>query len=214
MIKILGMRRIIVLAVLLGLNALFASVHYLYVLPETQARTQQARQLSSKISTLQTDINRLQIEFAQISDQKEEFTALEAKGFFNKQDRSLASQLLEKVQKNSGVITAVASVKPGTLLENEEAKKAKHTILSSPMTVEITALDDRDVYKYIHLLRQYFPGHITIVATEIKSTATLTRDLLRSVSAGENPVLVQAKLELLWQTMIPESQAIQPGRKS
>ncbi len=213
MIKILGFRRIVVLVALLGLNAMFAAVHYLYIMPETQERAQQAKQMSSKISTLQSDINRLQIEFAQLNDQKAEFEALQAKGFFSKQDRSQASQILEKIQKSAGVITAVASVKPGTLVDNEEAKKAGYKILASPMSIEITALDDRDVYKYIHLLRQYFPGHIGIVSTEVKLAAPLTKTLLRSVSAGENPVLVNAKLEVLWQTLIPENQAIQPGKK-
>jgi len=213
MIKVLGLRRITILAILLGLNALLASINYFYVAPETEARAAQVKTQEGKIRTLQSDIGRLQVEFTQINDQRAAFEKLKKKGFFSDQDRSLASQLLQSLQRSSNVISAVADVKPGTLIDDEEAKKANHKLLASPMTIDITALDDQDVYRYFYLMRENFPGYITLNTIDIRRAQTLNGTLLRSVAAGENPVLVNAKFELLWQTMIPETQAIQAPKK-
>ena len=162
MIGILGIQRIIILAVLIVLNAALAAGTYLYLVPENVKKEREKRGIQSEVSTLRGDIDRMQVEFEQLEDQKAEFEALAADDFFKNQSRREAELALNSVQRRSGVIKAIAKIDSGKLEENEEAKKAEHTILKSPMSVEIQALDDISVFNYIHLIEQSFPGHVSV----------------------------------------------------
>jgi hypothetical protein len=73
----------------------------------------------------------------------------------------------------------------------------------SPVKVELEALDDVDVFKYIYLVEKFFPGHVTITKIELERKSQITGPVLRSIASGDNPQLVNAKIEMLWRTMIP-----------
>lgn len=212
MIKILGTKRIVVIVALLAINALFAAGVYLYYAPEMLHAERRYRGHRAKISSLQSDIDRLQIEFDQLEAQRAQFEELKEKGFFGSQFRRQAEKVLEKIQQESGVISAVASIDSGTVEENEEAKKAEHKILRSPITIKIQAVDDVDVYRYIYLMENVFPSHVALTNITLTRKGDLSSTVLRGIVGGTNPPLVNADLKFVWRTMIPESEIIDaPG---
>lgn len=212
MIQILGIKRILVLLFLVSINAALATGVYVYLAPEIKSSERSLRSLRGKITTLQTDISRLQVEFDQLEEQQETFEELKKAGFFSNQDRRQAELIFKDIQEKTGVISAVASIKPGELEENEEAKKADHSILTSPVELTLQAIDDVDVYKYVYLVERFFPGHVSINSIELGRTTDITGTVLRSIASGNRPVLVEAKISMNWSTMIPDEDVIQlPG---
>ena len=209
MIQILGMKRILVLVFLLALNVALGAGVYMYLVPETTKQERALYGLRGKVNTLQADISRLQVEFDQLENQQAEFDVLKEKGFFGSQGRRQAEILFEKIQRQAGIVSAVANIRAGEVEDNEEAKKAEHAILSSPIEVSLEALSDTDVYKYIYLLDRFFPGHVTLDEIELERTSEITGAILRSIASGGNPVLVKATLKMTWRTMIPEAEVIQ-----
>ena len=189
MIGVLGIKRVIVLAVLVGINALLGASAYLYLAPEIVKKEREMRSVRSKVSSLRGDIDRMQVEFEQLEEQKEAFELLAADGFLRDQNRRLAEQVFNQIQKRSGVSKAVASIAAGKLQENEEAAKAKHKILISPMQVTVQAVDDISIYNYIHLIENYFPGYVTIEEVAVRRNANVTGAVLQSIAAGSNPAL-------------------------
>lgn len=209
MIGVLGIKRVAVLVVLVALNGFLAAASYMYLAPELQTKERQLRSDRSQVSTLRNDIDRMQIEFDQLEEQKEEFEKLAQDGFFKDQSRRQAEKILSQIQKNSGVSKAIASVRAGEIEDNEEALKAEHKILSSPVEIQLQAFDDVNIFHYLFLVENYFPGHIAVKDIKIERTADVTGTVLRAIAAGGNPPLVSANVNMVWRTMIPQSQVIQ-----
>lgn len=208
MINILGTKRVILLLLLIALNVAFAASLYLYMIPTKQDKERQLRGVRGQASTVQSDIDRMQVEFSQLADQQSEFDLLKEQGFFSVQGRRQAEMVFEKIQNEAGVISAVVNIQSGALVDDEEAQKAEHKVLVSPIKVKIEALDDVDVYRYVYLVEKFFPGHITVEAIELERKSPVTGAVLRSIASGANPELVSADIELSWRTMIPESDVI------
>ncbi len=213
MIRVLGIKRIFLLLLLLIVNAFFAAGLYNYLIPEKEKKEKELQRLRGDISSVQTDISRLQIEFDQLEEQQQRFNKLEKGGFFRPQDRGEAKELLEIIQNNSRVISAVVNIESGKIEEHEEAKKAAYKLLVSPVTLDIEAIDDIDIYRYLFLIDKSFPGHVTINNIEINREKDITGAVLRGIAIGNNLPLVKASVDISWRTMIPESQVREPDKK-
>jgi hypothetical protein len=208
MIRIIGIRRLVILVILLAFNGVLASAVYIYLIPEKQNVEQKRRVAQNKVSTLQQDITLMEVEFEQLDKQQGRFDQIKADGFFQNQDRAEAKEMFSLIQKKSRVISAFVSVKPGKLVEDREAEKALHKVLVSEMSVDIKAFDDNDIYHYIDLVQKVFPGVVTLTRMEIRRDKDISSALLRAIAGGASPELVIAEIEFLWRTMIPQDQVL------
>ena len=209
--KVLGARRVMLLLVLVAINVLLAAVVYGYMLPSKGKAERELRAKKAEVSRVQTDIERMRVEFDQLEEQKERFEGLKKSGFFIDQERRQAEDLFALLQERTNVISAKASIKPGTVEDNEEAAKAGHKILSSPVEIEIEAILDTDIYHYIYLLEQFFPGHVDITSMDIIRDIDVNRAVISSIASGASPPLMKARLSMIWRTMIPEDAVIRTG---
>ena len=208
MIGIIGVKRLLILLVLIIINLLLGGIIYMYVLPEKQRADQDLRSLRGQLSTVQRDLDKMHIEFEQLEKRQDRFDNIKDRGFFSDQDRGDAKKLLSSVQKQSKVISAIVSVKSGVIEDNIEAQKSNHKMLVSPVEIEIKAFDDSDVYRYIDLAQKQFPGHLSLDEISIKRSREVTSALLRAIASGASPELVTASIKMSWRTMIPLDQVI------
>lgn len=213
MINIIGIKRVLVLAVLLVVNIALASVIYLYLSPDITKTEKHLRGLRGAMSSVQSDIDKLQIESEQLEEQRDNFEIIKSEGFFGNQVRSDAKSLLSQIQTQSRVISAVASVKSGILEDHPDAIKANHRVLLSPIEIEVKAFDDGDVYNYIYLAQRMFPGHLSLDGIEIKRNIDVSSPVLRAIASGANPELISASMRFSWRTMIPEEQILPEGQR-
>ncbi|MDH5722142.1 MAG: hypothetical protein OEY94_02325 [Alphaproteobacteria bacterium] len=214
MINVIGIRRIFLLGILIVLNASIGALVYLYLVPMQDDTDRSVRRLRSDVRNLKYDIDQIKIEFEQLDEQQNRFDALKETGFFDVQDRSTAKEIFNEIQNQSQVISAVVSVKSGTVEENKEAQKANHKILYSPIEIEIEAFDDSDIYRYIDLAQKNLPGHLSVDYIEISRTRDISPTVLRAIAAGASPVLIKSLIKLSWRTIIPESQVITPESRN
>ncbi len=209
MIGVIGLKRLVVLLVFIAINACLAASIYLYFTPEQKSKEVRERSLRNQLRSVQSDIDRVQLEFEQLDQQQDEFDLLKERGFFSMQSRSDAKKMFSLLQNKSNVISAVVSVKPGTVVDDEEAAKAKHKVLVSPIKIKIEAFDDGDLYRYIDLLEKEFPGHVSIDSLEIERVRDVNAAVLRAISSGANPVMIKANIILSWRSMVPEAQIVE-----
>jgi len=208
MIQVIGTKRIVILLIFALLNIALGVFLYFYMIPQKEKAAQDVRVMRSKVSKVNLDLQNLEVEFQQLDAQQDRFKILEEDGFFSTQIRSEAKELFTRLQKESKVISAVVSVKSGTLEDSVDAQKTFHKVLTSPINIEIKAFDDTDIYNYIELAERHFPGHLSIDRLSIKRSQDSSSALLRSIATGATPVLVSATLNVSWRTMIPEAQII------
>ncbi|MGH1377610.1 MAG: hypothetical protein ACRBB3_02200 [Alphaproteobacteria bacterium] len=208
MIQVIGVKRVAILLVLISVNAALAAGLYLYAIPEKDKLSRKLRSLRSQVNSVQTDIDRMKVEFAQLDKQQDRFDKLKEDGLFSSQVRSEAKAFLSGIQEKAKVISAVANVRPGVIQSDKEAQKANHKILMSPVEITIEAFDDASVYRYIELAKMTFPGHLSLDGITIKRSRDVSSPVLRAIAAGTNPVLISADILMSWRTIIPESQVI------
>jgi len=207
MIQVLGMQRVAILAGLLGLNLVVFALTYFFMDPQASKMQRQLNAARGQGNSIQQEIDRLQYEFAQIGDQQVMFEQIKEDGFFTPQGRRQAEQVLRMAQNESGVFTAKVAIRPAERENNEQADKADHAILQSSVNIRIEAYDDVDVFRYIYLLRNNFPGYLSVDGLTLLRTQDLSVDILRNVTLEKPPVPVGATLSFIWRTMVPENVA-------
>lgn len=211
MIEVLGIKRIIILAVLFAINAAFAGAYYGYMQPEKYKQERVLAGIKRDIPKLRQDIDKLRVEFSQLEGQKERFGDIQERGFFNTQGRDDAEKLLNRIQQQSGVIKATASIGAGDFVKNEFADRANHRVLTSPLEVIIEATDDIDIYRYLYILKNVFPGQVVVKEVLMKRDIEVTAPVLRNIAAGGSPPLVQANITMEWSTLLPKEPGEEEG---
>ena len=167
-------------------------------------REEADRNLSSAKSKLEgkrAEIQKLKEEYALLQSNLKEFKNLEARGFFNDQGRVEAQKSFEKLRSVSGVLKAKYDIASGEIVEDTRASDAGYVVLKSPITVELDSLDDVDVYSFLKLIEEKFPGRVDVVSMYIKRKEAISPVLLRRIGTGEPVTVVTSKLEFVWRTM-------------
>lgn len=205
MIRILGLKRIIILTVLIAVNLLLAGLMYLYFVPQGKKEQLNLQTLQGEINNLQSDISRMKIEYDEIQKEKERFQSLESDGFFRDQSRREAEDLLKRIQVSSNVLSAVINIGSGQIMPNAEADKASHKILQSTVKLEIESVDDVDIYRYLYMMQRHFPGYLTFESFQMQRVANIDATILRGIASGKITPLVKAEIDMSWQTMIPDA---------
>ena len=201
MLQILGRSRIIVLIVLVLLNAVAGYCLYEYLIPARADAETELNKADSKLETKRGEIQRLKEEYALLQKNLTLFKELEGKGFFNDQGRVAAKETFEKLRTISGVLKAKYDISEGSLIEDVRASDAGYVILQSPVSVELDSLDDVDVYSFLKLIQERFPGKVDIVKMDIGKKENVTPLLLRAIGTGQPTTMVSSKIDFIWRTM-------------
>ena len=201
MIAKIGAKRALILVVLTGaLAVFFGSAEYIFK-PQAQETQMQLDAAMNEKSQLQREIEKMQADFLLFEKQKGYFEAISKMGFFNDQDRVLARERFDTMQKLSKIISARYEIKAANLLTDESPPETGFVVMESPITVNLSAVDDIDVYRFIYYLNYSFPGHITINSIAMKREAEITPEVLKQLGTGNPPEVISAQLELDWRTM-------------
>ncbi len=201
MIEKIGVKRVLILVVLIAVLAiLFVSTEYVFK-PQAEGTQTQLNTVMNEKSQLQREIEKMQADFLLFEKQKGYFEAISKMGFFNDQDRVLARERFDTMQKLSKIISARYEIKAANLLVDESPPETGFVVMESPITVNLSAVDDIDIYRFIYYLNYSFPGHITINSINMTREAEITPEILKQIGTGNPPEIISAKLELDWRTM-------------
>ncbi len=208
MIDKIGPKRTMTLGVLAGLLALFALLNYLVFLPKTEQTQNVLNGVQSETSTMQTEIEKMRADFIVAEKQKVFFDSIKRRGFFNNQDRVLARERFDTLQKLSKIISARYEIRAANIISDESADKTGYVVMESPIVVSLSAIDDLDVYRFIYYLNYGFPGHITIDNVTIERKLPVTSELLKLIGTGTPPEIITAKLDINWRTMAKKDEVL------
>lgn len=206
MIDILGLKRIVVIVVLVAINVVLASATYMYLVPQKYNREFLLNSVSTENQQKQAEIRNMQVGLDEIERQKGAYESLVKKRFFYNQNRREAERILLEIQDRSGVLSALVGISPGDVEENEAADKAGYKVFSSPIKISIEAMSDVAIYRYIELLKKYFPGDVFIDHMAFKRANEMDSELLKTISKGDDVVLVEGDIDMTWRTMVKDSE--------
>lgn len=205
MIDKIGPKKALLLVALAGLAGVFAAANYLVFMPKTEQSVQELNRVMSETSVLRGEVDKMRVDYQTFQKQKAFYDTIRQLGFFNDQDRVIARERFDTMQKLSKIISARYEIKAANLLEGEEVAAADFVVMESPITVNLSAIDDLDVYRFIYYLNYGFPGHITINNLSMERKLDVTPDVLKQIGTGAPPEIVSATMELEWRTMARKS---------
>jgi hypothetical protein len=201
MIGKIGYKRSLVILILAGvLGVLFVANEYLFKPKVLQSR-QELNVAQGEISTLQGELDKMRADYTQFEKQKNFFDVITRVGFFSDQDRVLARERFDTMQKLSKIISAKYEIKAARILTKEVDPESGYVIMDSPIAIQLEAIDDLDIYRFIYFLNYGFPGHITIDNLMIERKEDVSPDTLRSIGTGNPRPMVAAKMDMHWRTM-------------
>lgn len=174
---------------------------YDYVIPE---REQVERQLATTKSAVQAkydEVARMKEEFVLLQSQLRTFKDLEARGFFNDQDRATAIENFSKLSTRVGILKAKLKFDAGAIVPNDMADLASQIVVKSRGTVDIESLDDVDVYSLVKFMQERFPGSVDITKVSLERAETLNAAMLRQIGSGKPVPMIKGDFEFDWRTM-------------
>lgn len=205
--EILGFKRIAGLAFGAGLNVLIAVFLYLYLIPSVDSRTSDLNGLRGEISSRNAETTGLKQEIEAFEGQKVAFETLKTQGFFSTQDRVMAREKIDELRNLSKLLSIHYKIEPATYASDNLIAKAKHVIVTSPLSVRLDAIEDKDIYRFLYLMDTVFPGHVSLEDLSVEKKMDATQPVLRQIGTGVPVVLVSGDAKFVWRTVIPEDRA-------
>lgn len=211
MIKVLGIKRVLTLAILFGINVVLAAMLYFVVMPGKDSTETELRNTRAAVQSRRAEVTRLQTEYQQIQQEKSLFGDLENSGFFGSQDRLEARKTMESIQTASHVLSAKYNINAVEPKENSAAAISDHIILQSPVSVQIDALDDVDVYNFLYWVENGFPGQALITDITLERKQDIDENVLKQIGNGSPAVLMTASVKFAWNTFVPRDKSPVPS---
>lgn len=195
---------LVILALLAGAGYYYS---YVYLAPAKLDAQRAAGAEQGKISTMRAEMAELQAGYDKFVDIKDDYDQIVAVGFFDDQNRLEAQKLIRIIQEQSRVISAKYSIKPLTEAVNESAKAAGKVLVETSADFILEAVEDADIYNFVFMLSEGFPGHIEIQEFNIKKVKDVTQPLLRQIGSGQATTLVEATMKVTWRTLRDDPEA-------
>ncbi|MGM0422141.1 MAG: hypothetical protein ACQEQL_03475, partial [Pseudomonadota bacterium] len=131
---------------------------------------------------------------------------LDGSGFFQTQDRFQAERLIQDVRADSGVQSTDFAIDPLVDIDDERASDAEHRLIMSNIRIsDIQAYTDIDIYRFVYLMNNSFPGHVRIKSLNIERSDEVTSDTLDKMNDAEDrSSFVTATADFQWLTMLEE----------
>lgn len=201
MISKIGYKRTMTLLTLAGILAVLSGSSYLLFRPQTQSLENELQAARSEVATKRTEVDKMQMDFNLYQQEKDLYERLGRTGFFSAQNRVVAREKFNAIQKLSKVISTQYEVKSATILTDRTPPESEFVVMESPITLSLDAIDDLDIYRFIYYLNYGFAGHITIDSLLMTRDKKVDLEALKQIGTGNPQPLVTAKMELRWRTM-------------
>ncbi|MFH1157883.1 MAG: hypothetical protein V1721_03235 [Pseudomonadota bacterium] len=205
MIKLIGLRRIILFLFFLGINLLVAAGYFFGLAPMRDEAQMQMDSVSGQISALQSKIMNIQQEVNSLKENQPKYQALKDRGFFLSQDRFMLGRLLEEVRKKSEITSFSFTIGNLEEVPSADAAGMNYRLVRSRIKIgSIVSPLDINIYIFLQALAEAFPEHTRIQSFEIRRTGEVTEAALSKIATGQPVSFVDANLAFDWMTLVPK----------
>jgi uncharacterized protein YutD len=204
MFKNLGSKKVTFIVLLLLVTVGIGAGYYYWLMPLREQVTQELNSTRSAVEQKYQEVARMKEEYVLLQNQLRDFGDLKLRGFFNDQDRSRGIESLGKLSDYAQLLKAKLKFGSGQLVADPLADQASQVVLKSPVTVNVSAMDDVDVYSFLKFVQEKFPGDIDVTSMKLKRTEIFNEAMLRKIGGGSASPLIESEIVFDWYTMAPK----------
>lgn len=206
MIKLIGLKRIITIVVLLGINLLVAGGYMFGLDPMLQETQNQLNAVDGEIASLSGKISNIKQEMAYLKENMPKYQALKDSGAFQSQDRFKAGRVLDDMRGKAKLGSFSFVIEDMKDIPNADAAGIGHRLVNSRINIKISATPiDTGVYEFLQDIKGSFSGHTHIKSFDVKRIAEVDEKSLKEVADGKRAGFIGANVVFDWMTLIPNS---------
>ncbi|MCE9508669.1 MAG: hypothetical protein K8R48_10230 [Alphaproteobacteria bacterium] len=206
MMKLIGLKRVIAICILLGINFGVFSVYLTALAPMLEDAQRQLRAVDGQISDLRSKITTAKQETAFVKENLPKYQELQDRGLFLEQDRFMIDRLLQDMRSKAGIANFSFAVGDLTAMANADAESIGYTLSSSRISVDkIISPLDNNIYAFLQDIRGAFPEYTRLQKFSIQRTAKVNEQLLNDLSDGKQVSAVGANIVFDWMTLVPNA---------
>lgn len=212
MIKLIGVKRILAILLLLGMNLAVVAGYMMIVAPQMEDIQGQLRQVDGQISELRGKISSIKKDMAFLKDNMPRYQGLRDKGLFQEQDRFIVNRVLGDIRSKNNLSGFSFTVQDLREMPNKEADDMGHRLARSRVDIKIlSATLDIDVYGLIQDIPGALPGYTYVKDFSVKKIMEVNEDTLRSLADGKRVGFINANISFDWLTLMPKPEAPAAG---
>lgn len=185
---------------------------YDYLVPMREQADQELSNTKAAVQAKYNEVAKMKEEFILLQSQLRDFKELEARGFFDDQNRAKASDAFNKLADRVGILKASVSFASGDVVANDLATLAKQMVIKSHGVVDVESLDDVDVYTLLKYMQEKYPGNIDVTSLKLERDGVFDINMIRSIGRGDPVPMVKGSFEFDWRTMTPNDQVAGGGQ--
>lgn len=205
--KLIGIKRALLLAILLAINLAIAGLFFFVIEPMRANASTQLTTVEGQISGLQSKIQNVKRELEDFKRNLPKYEELKTAGFFNGQDRFDLMRHLDDVRVKSNMQGFPFDVTEIKEIPNKDAATSKSRLIMSRITIkEVPVLVDNDFYQFVDTMEQTFPAHVRLQSFTLARASRFDAEYLKQIRAKKKAGAVEAKAEFDWLTIVPAAE--------
>lgn len=208
--KLIGVKRALILAILFAINLAVAAVYFLQIGPMKEEAQARLNGVTAEISAQSQKIANIRADLAKFRETLPLYQELEKKGFALNQDRFRMSRDLDAVRNKAALTGFSFVINDIKKIQNAEADAAQLQVINSRIKIDnVVSLIDTPFYNFLDMMYSEFPTHVRMQSLEITRKDPLDAAALAKITRGEAVNLISAKAVFDWLTVVPKQD--QPG---
>lgn len=203
--KLIGVKRALLLAILLAINLAIAAVFFLQIGPMRDDAQHNLDLVNGQISEQSQKIANIKADLATFNKTLPDYQALQKKGFTLDQDRFRMSRDLDDVRQNAQLAGFSFTINDVKKIDNPDAQAANMQLIDSRIKIEnVVSLLDLNFYDFVDAMQTDFPAHVRVQSFQIQRKDPLNGDTLLHIARKEPVNLISATAEFDWLTVVPK----------
>ncbi|PZO88029.1 MAG: hypothetical protein DI626_02660 [Micavibrio aeruginosavorus] len=211
MIRRIGFKRLVALIALSVILVGLVLFNNTVVEPQTLEGQRKIRAVTTEMGTLNDELTVMRDDYARFMERKETFERMTRTGFFNDQERVRARERFDTIRELSKVISARYELRAAMIEQNDDIKDTGYVIMRTSVSINLAALTDIDIYRFVYYLTYAYPGQISISSLVVKRERKIDQETLREIGTGKMPEIVTGRVEFMWTTMAKKEAVYSPA---
>ncbi len=208
MIKLIGLKRLVVLVCVIALNLLALGVYLFSVGPMLSNVQMRQNSLNGEISGLRGRISAVRMDTAYLKKNLPKYTALQQSGFFTQQNRFTIKSAMEDMRVKAGISNFAYSVGKVHTISNADAAAIHYKLIASEIVINhIVSPLDSNIYLLAQDMGQSFPSFVRLEEMDVHRTKKVDAESLKAIAEGKPVSFVGAALTFESLALVPNPPA-------
>lgn len=195
------LKQLIRLSIIMLMATAMLGAGAVFVYSTATSIEQEMRTSESKLNKAMRDITAREEKAKQAEEYMELYRSIQAQKNGDSVaalDREVAQNWALDAGKQMNLSRLDGSFEPVKPIASPAFKKDTLEGISSRANLTFGAMTDEQIYKFMAAIANHFPGFIKFESLKLFKTGTIDDSVLRQISSGEKPVLVDGELIFHW----------------